>query len=45
MEIPYPALVDTAPANAPPAAGLTSEDLAPTSAAARTWTTWNYAAL
>lgn len=40
MKIPYFATA----AAATPSASLTSEDLAPTSAA-RTWTTWNYAAL
>ncbi|WP_303311221.1 NCS1 family nucleobase:cation symporter-1 [Hymenobacter sp. BT730] len=33
------------PAAQPPAAGLTSEDLAPVALADRTWNTWNYAAL
>ena len=46
MEIPYSA---TLTAHAEPVAaaspGLTSPDLAPTGPAARTWTTWNYAAL
>jgi NCS1 family nucleobase:cation symporter-1 len=40
MEIPYPTLAGTVPA-----ADLTSEDLTPTTAAARAWGTWNYAAL
>ncbi len=43
MEIPYSAA--TAVPTPVPAASLTSPDLAPTSAAARTWGTWNYAAL
>lgn len=39
--IPYP----LATGQAPPSASLTSEDLAPVAPAARTWGTWNYAAL
>ncbi|WP_254245191.1 cytosine permease [Hymenobacter sp. BRD67] len=41
MEISYSAVTETAA----PAASLTSKDLAPVPAAARTWGTWNYAAL
>ena len=41
MEIPYP----TSAQERAPAASLTSADLAPVAPAARTWGTWNYAAL
>jgi NCS1 family nucleobase:cation symporter-1 len=41
MEVQYPTLAEARV----PAASLTSADLAPTSPAARTWGTWNYAAL
>ena len=44
MEIPYSTATLAGPAEAP-APGLSSADLAPVGAAARTWTTWNYAAL